>query len=108
MPRVTGSSSGSEICTIEITVLSISGTYLGIPFGPLYLTLQQFSPGIRFRDEFWKRLNPNLEGSYLPEYSESEAAFWTQCTSGFYLRPLQFLASDTSPNAEYSECTKTY
>ena len=29
--------------------------------------------------------NPNLEGSYLPEYRESEAEFWTQCTSGFYL-----------------------
>ena len=24
--------------------------------------------------------NPKLEGSYLPEYRESEAEFWTQCT----------------------------
>ena len=38
--------------------------------------------------------NPNLEGSYIPEYSESEAEFWTQCTERFYLQPLKFLAPD--------------
>ena len=51
--------------------------------------------------------NPNLEGSYLQEYSESEAEFWTQCTSGFYLWPLQFSAPEPSPISEYSESTKT-
>ena len=35
--------------------------------------------------------NPNLEGSYLLGYSESEAVFWTQCKSGFYLRPVKVL-----------------
>ena len=51
--------------------------------------------------------NPNLEGSYLPDYSEYEADFWTQCSSGFYLRSLKFSASDTSSKSEYSDCTKT-
>ena len=51
--------------------------------------------------------NPNLERSYLPEYRESEASLWKQCSSGFYLRPLQCLASETSPILEYSDCTKT-
>ena len=51
--------------------------------------------------------NPNLEGSYLPKYSESKAAFWTQCTSGFYLRPLQFLAPDLLSISGYIESTKT-
>ena len=52
--------------------------------------------------------NPNLEGSYLPEYSEFEADFWKQCSPGCYIWPLKFSASDTSPISEYSECTKTY
>ena len=33
--------------------------------------------------------NPNLEETYLPEYSESEVAIFTQGTSGFYLRPVK-------------------
>ena len=41
--------------------------------------------------------NPNLEGSYLPEYGEYEAKFWIQCKSGFYLWPLQFSTPNTSP-----------
>ena len=51
--------------------------------------------------------NPKLEGSYHPEYSESESCVWRQCSSGVYLRRLQFLASETSPISEYSDCTKT-
>ena len=34
------------------------GTSSGIPFGPFYPKLPQFSPGVLFRDEFWKRLEP--------------------------------------------------
>ena len=30
--------------------------------------------------------NPNLEESYLLEYSESEDETWRQCTLGFYLK----------------------
>ena len=52
--------------------------------------------------------NPNLEGSYLLEYSESEAYFWTQCSPGFYIWSIKMSASENSPNLEYSECTKTY
>ena len=51
--------------------------------------------------------NPNLEGSYLLEYSESEAEFWTQCSSRFYIRSLQFSALDPSPILGYSKYTKT-
>ena len=58
MPHVTGSSSGSEIQTTEIKVCYISRKYLGIPFGPMYPTLQQYPPGVMFRDELWKRLEP--------------------------------------------------
>ena len=55
-----------------------------------------------------KGWNPNLEGSYLPRYSEYEVNFWTQCSSGFYIRYLQFSASAISPISEYSDGTKTY
>ena len=51
--------------------------------------------------------NPDLEGSYLPEYSEYEAEFWTQCKYGFYILPLKFSAPETMPIVGYSECTKT-
>ena len=51
--------------------------------------------------------NPNLEGSYLPEYSEYEAEFWTQCTSRVYIRPLHVLSHEPSPILGYSEFTKT-
>ena len=52
---------------------------------------------------FGRGWNPNLEGSYLPDYSKSEAEFWTQCKSRFYLRPLQFSALEPSPISGYSE-----
>ena len=51
--------------------------------------------------------NPNLEESYLPEYSEYEAEFWTKCKSIFYLRPLKFLVREYSPISGYSDITKT-
>ena len=50
--------------------------------------------------------NPNLEGSYRQEYSESEVKFWIVCTSGFYLWPLQVFTLDPLSILEYSECTK--
>ena len=52
--------------------------------------------------------NPDLEESYLLEYSEYEAEFWIQCKSGFYIRPVKFLSLEPSPIPRYSECTKTY
>ena len=58
MPRVTGVSYESEIHTTEIKVRALSGTSLGIPFGPLYPKIFQISPDFLFRDEFWKRLEP--------------------------------------------------
>ena len=51
--------------------------------------------------------NPNLEGSYIQEYSEYEADVWIQCSSVFYIWPLQISAPETSPILGYSECTKT-
>ena len=50
--------------------------------------------------------NPNLEGSYLPEYSEYEAEFWKHYTSGNYIRARQFSAPDPSPILGYSDCTE--
>ena len=41
--------------------------------------------------------NPNLERTYLLEYSESEDKFWIKCSSGFYIWPLQFSAPNPSP-----------
>ena len=52
--------------------------------------------------------NPDLEESYLLEYSEYEVEIFTQGKSGFYLRPMKFLAPNISPIPRYSECTKTY
>ena len=51
--------------------------------------------------------NPNFDGSYLPEYSEYEAEFWTQCKPGFHLQPLLVSAHEPFPILGYSECTKT-
>ena len=51
--------------------------------------------------------NPDLEESYLPKYSESEAETFTKGTSGIYIRPVKVLAHDPSPISRYSECTKT-
>ena len=51
--------------------------------------------------------NPNLEESYLPEYSESEAESFIQGTPGFYFWQVKIAALDTSSILRYSECTKT-
>ena len=51
--------------------------------------------------------NHELEESYLQEYNKYEAEYFIQCTSGFYLRTVKFLAPDPSPIPIYSECTKT-
>ena len=56
---------------------------------------------------FGRGWNPNLEGSYIPEYRESKAKFWIQCKSGFYIQLLQFSTLDPSPISGYSECNKT-
>ena len=52
--------------------------------------------------------NPNLEESYLLEYTEYEAETWIQCTSGLYIHPMKFLAYETSAILRDSEFTKTY
>ena len=51
--------------------------------------------------------NPNLEGSYLPEYREFEAKVWIKCTSLCHLRSLQFATPEPSPISGYSKFTKT-
>ena len=51
--------------------------------------------------------NPDLEESYLLEYSEFEAEFFTQGTSRFYLRSVNISTPKTSSIPRYSECTKT-
>ena len=40
--------------------------------------------------------NPNLEESYLPEYSEYQDKRFTQGTSGFYLIPINISSPETS------------
>ena len=50
--------------------------------------------------------NPNLEESYLLEYSESEVETFTQGTSGIYVHLVKCLAPYPSPISRYSECTK--
>ena len=51
--------------------------------------------------------NPNLEGSYLPEYGDSEADILTTCTEGFYRQPMKFSTPDHFPISIYRECTIT-
>ena len=46
--------------------------------------------------------NPDLEESYLQEYSESESKIFTQGTSGFYLWPMKIL-SHKSLQSRYIE-----
>ena len=41
--------------------------------------------------------NSNFERSYILEYSEYKAEFWIKCSVGFYIQPLKFSASETSP-----------
>ena len=90
IPRVTGSSLGSEIWTTEIKVRACSP--------------QVFCLRMNFR-RGWNR---NLEGSYLLEYSEYKDEFWTQCKLGFYLRHVKGSDPDPYPILRYSECTKMY
>ena len=51
--------------------------------------------------------NPNLEESYLLEYSESEAETWIQCTSGIYLLPVKVSTPEPCPVSRYIESTNT-
>ena len=51
--------------------------------------------------------NPNLEESYLPEYSEYEAKIFKQSKSRIYLRDVKVLAPEPSPISKYNESTKT-
>ena len=100
-------SSKSNIQTIEIEVvlflehLQEFHLDLGIP---CYSNILQVSCLGMNSGRGW---NHNLEGSYLPEYSESEVEFGIQCTSRFYLWPLQLLAPEPSPISGYSKCTRT-
>ena len=52
------------------------------------------------------RWNPDLEESYLLEYSEYEDEIFTWGTSGIYLLSIKVSAHDPSPISRYSECTK--
>ena len=47
--------------------------------------------------------NPNLEGSYLLDYRESEAEMFTHGTKRFYLCPVKFSSPEPSPISIYSE-----
>ena len=60
-----------------------------------------------FRMNSGRGWNPDLEESYLPEYSKSEADIFKYGTSGFYLRLVKMLSPDTSSIPRYRECTKT-
>ena len=51
--------------------------------------------------------NPDVEESYLPGYSESEAIIFTHDTSRFYIWAMNILAPDTSSISRYIERTKT-
>ena len=51
--------------------------------------------------------NPNLEETYLQEYTEYEDEISTQGTSGFYIRPVKILAPNTYPIKRYRKYTKT-
>ena len=108
MPCVTGSSSESNIQTIEIIFHYFSWTSSGIHLdlgSPSYIDFLQVSCLGMNSGRGW---NHNLDGSYLPEYREYETEFFTQCTSGFYLWPMQVSADETSPILGYSEFPKTY
>ena len=66
LPRVTGSFSEFETWTTEIKFHTISGKYSEISSGPMYLKIYQFFPGLLFRDEFGKMLEPYLGGIISP------------------------------------------
>ena len=58
LPRVTCSSSGSKTFTTEIKSHALSRKSFEILFGSLYSEILQFSLGVLFRDQSWKRLEP--------------------------------------------------
>ena len=47
--------------------------------------------------------NPDLEESYLREYSEYKDEIFTYGTSRIYIQPTNFLAPDPSPIFRYSK-----
>ena len=47
--------------------------------------------------------NPELEESYLPDYSESEAETFTHGTWGFHIFIFKVVSPNPSPVARYSE-----
>ena len=107
IPRVIVSPSGSKKFTTERTIYSLYGTSWKIQFG-LRNRRYSNSPKVSFLGMNpglgWK---PDLEESYLREYSDYQATKFTQGTWGIYLQLVKFLAPDPSPILRYSECTKT-
>ena len=51
--------------------------------------------------------NPDLEETYLPEYSESKAEIFTHGTRIFYIRLVKISALYNYSIPRYIECTKT-
>ena len=51
--------------------------------------------------------NPDLEESYLLEYSEPEVEIFTHGTFGSYLWHIKISAPGPSSISQYSKCTKT-
>ena len=51
--------------------------------------------------------NTDLEESYLPTYSETEAETFTHGTLGIHIWPVKVSVPDPSPILRYNECTKT-
>ena len=104
---VTGSYYESETQTTESKVHALSRTsskfHLDL-FIPRYSNSPQVSClGMNPRGGW----NPDLEETYLPQYSEFEAEMFTHGTSGFYLQPMKMSIPDTSSIPRYRECTKT-
>ena len=106
LPCVIVSPSGSEIFTTEVLSMPylehLEKFHLDI-CSPRYSHSPQVSclwmnPG--------RGCNPDLEESYLPEYSESETETFTQGTSGIYLRSVNVSALEPSSILRYSKCTK--
>ena len=108
LPHVTISSSRFETSTTKSRIHALFRTSSKISFGPCsprYSNSPQVSClGMNLR----RGWNPNLVGSYLPEYRECEAEFWTHCKSGVYIQPVKGSAPYISPIPRYRKCTKTY
>ena len=51
--------------------------------------------------------NPDLEESYLPEYSESKAEMYIQCSQRTFLWSVKISSSENFPISRYNKCTKT-